>query len=373
MTRKKNKAGYLRQTFTMNGKRYQVYAHTATELCEKVAKKREEISQNIDSHRNPTLQEYFESYQARREHEVKENTRYVQMGRFKKLSGVKLAGVAFKDIKIKELTRGDIETAREILLEGGASTEYVNQIFGFLAQLLESATVEDIIQKNPVRGLKKLKRDRKPARETKHRALTKQETTDFFKAARENHSFLLNAFLVLIKTGMRTGELAALTFEDIDAKTGFIHIKHTLTRTANGGYIIGETPKTSSGLRDIPLTRELYDIFRKQRGLNAFIFGADKATDSTPLFRSIEGALLLNRAINIEIRNICKAAGVEVFTAHAFRDTFATRFIEQRPQDYKILSEILGHSKIDISLNLYTHVMTESKVEAMNDVQIITG
>ena len=63
-------------------------------------------------------------------------------------------------------------------------------------------------------------------------------------------------------------------------------------------------------------------------------------------------------------------AGIEKFTCHAFRNTYATRFIEQRPQDYKILSEILGHKDISITLNLYTHVMTENKVNAMNDVLI---
>ena len=47
--------------------------------------------------------------------------------------------------------------------------------------------------------------------------------------------------------------------------------------------------------------------------------------------------------------------------------------MEQRPQDFKILSEILGHKDVSITLNLYTHVMTKSKVKAMNDVVIKVG
>ncbi|MCF0229463.1 MAG: tyrosine-type recombinase/integrase [Parasporobacterium sp.] len=67
---------------------------------------------------------------------------------------------------------------------------------------------------------------------------------------------------------------------------------------------------------------------------------------------------------------ICKDAGIERFTCHAFRATFATRFIEQRPHDYKVLQEILGHANIKITLNLYTHVMKDSKVRAMEDLVI---
>ncbi|MBO6113536.1 MAG: hypothetical protein J6P57_00615 [Lachnospiraceae bacterium] len=48
-----------------------------------------------------------------------------------------------------------------------------------------------------------------------------------------------------------------------------------------------------------------------------------------------------------------------------------TRFIEQRPQDYKILSDILGHKDISITSNLYTHVMVDNKVKAMKDLNII--
>ena len=80
--------------------------------------------------------------------------------------------------------------------------------------------------------------------------------------------------------------------------------------------------------------------------------------------------ILREYELNREIKRICKQADIEQFTCHAFRNTFATRFIEQRPQDYKILSEILGHKDISITLNLYTHVMTENKVNAMQDIKV---
>ena len=77
--------------------------------------------------------------------------------------------------------------------------------------------------------------------------------------------------------------------------------------------------------------------------------------------------------MNREIKRICLEAEIDKFTCHAFRNTFATRFIEQRPQDYKILSEIMGHSDIKETLNTYTHVMIDNKVKAMNSVSIETA
>ena len=117
----------------------------------------------------------------------------------------------------------------------------------------------------------------------------------------------------------------------------------------------------------IPLTNQALETIRAQRQLNQVVFG--NVVHQT-LFRSPEGALLREYQVNREIKRICKKAGIEKFTCHAFRATFATRFIEQRPQDYKVLSEILGHSNTKITLDLYTHVMKDSKIKAMNGVEI---
>jgi integrase len=73
--------------------------------------------------------------------------------------------------------------------------------------------------------------------------------------------------------------------------------------------------------------------------------------------------------VNQDIARICKAAGIEKFTAHAFRDTFATRCVESGMQP-KTLQEIMGHTDIAMTMNLYAHVMEETKVSQMQAVKI---
>lgn len=80
--------------------------------------------------------------------------------------------------------------------------------------------------------------------------------------------------------------------------------------------------------------------------------------------------MLREYSTNREIARICRQGKIERFTCYALRATFATRFIEQRTQDYRVLSDILGHSNVGITLNLYTHVMDETKIKAMKSIEI---
>lgn len=234
-----------------------------------------------------------------------------------------------------------------------------------LSHVFNAAVRDETIQRNPCKCIEHIKRTEAPARETIHRALTKEETKAFFEVAKD--SYYINAFRLMLQTGIRVGEMAAINSFDVDRKEMMLHIGKTLTRDEIGVYEVGKTPKTDAGNRDIPLTGQALETIKAQKALNHLFFG--NAVHDT-LFRSEKGALLREYQVNREIKRICKKAGIEKFTCHAFRATFATRFIEQRPQDYKVLSEILGHSNIKITLNLYTHVMRDSKVMAMNGVEI---
>lgn len=369
--KRRYKGGYLRQRFTIDGKQYEVYAETREELNKKEAQKREEIEKGIQDVYNPTLNNYYNHFTDVRRRELKESTIRAQGVQYRCIASVSMtANLKFGEMRIKDITRRDIETAREKLLRDGKTPQHLNNCFAHLNHVFNAAVLDDTIQKNPCKLLKQLKREAPLIGENKHRALTIEETQRFFKAAAERNSYYTNDFLIMIKTGARIGEIAALYQTDIDRKKGFIHIRRTVTRNEIGGYEIGNSTKTYSGKRDIPLTTEVIEIIKNQQELNRALFGLEQ---DGLLFKSAEGDILREYGANREIKRICKAAEIEPFTCHAFRNTFATRFIEQQPENYKILSEILGHKDVSITLNLYTHVMAENKIIAMNDIMIKTG
>ena len=367
---KKRKDGYYEITFTYNGKRYSVYDKSKKEAEKKAHDKQTELENGLSKIFNPTLKDYYEQLANIRRREIKESTIRAQLCQFNTISSVSLTkGLTFGDMPIKDITRRDIENVRSILLSQGKTPQNLNNCFAHLNHVFSCAVVDETISKNPCKALKQLKRTDPSISETKHRSLTIEETKLFFEKAKERNSFYLNAFELMIKTGIRIGELTALTPFEIDRKGGFIHIKRTITRNEAGAYCMGETAKTKSGTRDIPLTEEVYSIIRDQINLNKMVYTNDS---NSLIFKSVEGEILREYTLNREIKRICKLANIDYFTCHAFRNTFATRFIEQRPQDYKILSEILGHKDISITLNLYTHAMTENKVNAMNELYIKT-
>ena len=357
--------GYLRSSFTYNGKRYYVYGADQKELLEKINKKKMELDRQEEDINNPVLNDYYDFFTEVRRNELSESTIRAQKAQYKNIAGVVMEnGMEFGDMRICDITRRNIEYARVALLKAGKTPQNLNICFAHLNHVFECAVRDDTIEKNPCKALKRLKRKDDTINENRHRALTADETKRFFDKAKERNSFYINCFKFMILTGVRIGELGALYLTDIDSKEGFIHIR----RTEDGKYIVGDDTKTVNGVRDIPLTKEINLAVKNQKALNRDFFGFDW---NGLLFKSSEGDILREYTVNREIKRICKDADIEYFTCHAFRNTFATRFIEQRPQDYKILSEILGHKDVSITLNLYTHVMKDNKVKAMKELNII--
>ncbi len=371
---KKRADGRFRASFTYQGKAYYVYSRNRAELETLKAAKLKELEENKENYENPTLNDYYEHFTQVRCREVRGNTIRAQKKEFHSIAETEIRkGVLFGQLRIRDIKRRDIENVREIMLKNGKTPENLNICFAHLNHVLNTAVLDETILVNPCRQLKRLTRTGTPVTDNKtgkHRALTEEETDKFFVTAEEKKSYYINVFKILILTGMRIGEVSALYPTDIDHQNHIIHVRRTVTRNEFGIYEIGENPKTASGVRDIPLTEEVFSIIQEQNIFNRLIFGNDY---SGLIFPSAEKEILRQYTVNREIKRICEKAGIIPFTCHALRATFATRFIEQRPGDYKILSEILGHKNVGITLNLYTHVMADKKVAAMNAVNIKTG
>ena len=362
---KKRADGRYQMSFPYEGKKYYVYGSSLKELEVNKLNKIIELQQGSLDHDNPVLDKYYETFTDLRRSKIKESTIRCQKSSYRNCADVVIRNkTKLGDMRIRDIKPKDIQAVQQALIaKKKYSTRTVNDCMKHLSHVFNAAVKDETIDRNPCRCIEHLRRTEPPARDTIHRALSVEETTAFFKAAAG--STFINCYKLMIQTGMRLGEACALTSADIDQDAGCIHVTKTVTRDEVGGYQIGDTPKTDAGRRDIPLTDIMLQIIKDQKLLlrKYMIF-------SQLLFPSTEGKILREYTLNRDIKKVCVKAGIEPFTCHAFRATFATRWIEQRPQDYKILSEILGHANIKITLDLYTHVMKESKDEAMKEIEI---
>lgn len=359
-----NKKERMKTSFTYDGKRYYVYGYSARELKQKEHEKRKELEEGEAARLNPKLDEYFERFIARHKLKVKENTIFHLRRRYKICSDTKVFGRRFGDYRIRDIRPADVLELQRILADSDRSSSTVNYYMRTISQIFSEAVREDLIDRTPCRAVSSVRRTETPARDNIHRALTVEETEAFLDAAKTSTYY--NAYRLMLNTGLRIGEVGALVPSDIDLKAGMLHVTKTLTCSESGAVIVGDTPKTDAGCRDIPLTRQIIAIIRDQQDINAVI----RIGGKRQIFRAVGGGYIKEPVINNDIRRVCKRAGIERIACHALRATFATRFIEQRPQDFKILSEILGHSNTKITLDLYTHVMRDKKVEAMEALDL---
>ena len=159
------------------------------------------------------------------------------------------------------------------------------------------------------------------------------------------------AVLLCLYTGLRLGELCALQWTDIDFEGKTLTVNRTVQRIAAPGrltktILLETTPKSESSHRTIPLTSELLEILSELKGKQPYVFGGKKPLEP--------------RTMQYHFKKILKEAGIKGRSFHTLRHTFATNCIENN-MDVKALSELLGHSDVRITLNLYVHPTMDSK------------
>lgn len=164
--------------------------------------------------------------------------------------------------------------------------------------------------------------------------------------------------LLALHTGIRIGELSALTWRDIDLEEGILYIRRNILRVyveneeaekAAITQVVEQKPKSSDSVRVIPLPSCLLTPLRDYRkDESAYVISGVKAAWAEP------------RTIQYRFRNILKQCQIEYFNFHMLRHVFASRCVSMG-LDVKSLSEILGHSSIQLTLNLYVHSSLQQK------------
>ena len=228
-----------------------------------------------------------------------------------------------------------------------------------LSAMFSDACENGLIAVNPV--TKSVKCPKKPEKNT--RVLTLDEQERFLTAARESINYY--HFLFILQTGVRSSELRGLKWGDVDFQNRIIHIRRNVTHDSNNNRFITGELKTSSGQRDIPMTKTAYDLLmdmkHQQANRKPKVISFEFADH---VFLNRNGKLLPNSNYDRYLEKLCHKAGIEKISMHTLRHTFATRCIESGMKP-KTLQKILGHANISMTMDLYVHVTEDEKAKEM--------
>lgn len=370
-----------------NGKRHIIYAKTLEELRKKEEEVKDNQRNNVKTNvARVTLNDIFELYMSGKT-ELKASTRtnynYMYNNYVRNELGVrKIVSIKYSDIK---------KFYNSLINDRGFKPNSMEIINTIIHPVFTLAVRDGYIRTNPTDGamaeIKKSHNWEKP----KRHALTVTEQQAFidFVANSKTYNHWLPLFTVFIGTGCRVGEIVGLRWCDCDFERGSISINHNLVyRQADDGKCAFHvtTPKTSAGIRTVPMLKDVRKALLQEKkkqmaegfndteidGYTGFIF--------TNKVGYIHNPQTINRAIkriirdhNNEEKEIAKQEKREPilirdFSVHNLRHTFCTRFCENET-NLKVIQEIMGHSDISTTMNIYAEATNDKKQEAFSQLE----
>ncbi|KJS23116.1 MAG: hypothetical protein VR72_02810 [Clostridiaceae bacterium BRH_c20a] len=265
-------------------------------------------------------------------------------------------------VALADLKTDDIQKLLNKMNKEGSSSSTTRRVAHIMNSAIKQAMKNRLISWNPVDAavLPKMKIKEK-------RAMTMEEMDKFINILQEDRWGA--AFLTLLGTGLRRGELLGQREQDINLDEGYTEIKQALAITKEKGLILDE-PKTKSSKGKIPLPEIVVNALRKhltrQKQLEKWF--ADKYNNEHKLlFCTDYGTPINPRNFSRKFNQLRKKAGIpKEITLHGLRHTFATRLLELG-ENQRIIQELLRHSKGDTT-EIYTHVSMDVKKAAAEKI-----
>lgn len=259
--------------------------------------------------------------------------------------------------RLDELTPSAIDVWTGRLLDEGRSPASIRKALDILGLALDVAVRDGKIRTNPVREASKPRIPR-----TEVDFYTSDQIGALLRAA---EGYRLEPLLRLaVFTGLRRGEALALRWRDVDAEAGTLRVTGTLGRVR--GRLVRQEPKTNSGTRVVPLVGDALQALDDARALQALDQEASEywRNDAGFVFTTESGEPVDPSNLGRWFARVRKRAGISTGSWHTLRHSAASRLL-RNGTPILVVSRLLGHAKVQITLDLYGHLTTSDIAEAV--------
>jgi integrase len=258
-------------------------------------------------------------------------------------------------VKLKKLTPLHVQQFYGAKLESGLSKRTVEYLHAVLHSALKQAVRWELVPRNVTEAVDPPRPERK-----ERPTFNLDQARIFLRSARDDRWEAL--YVLVIQTGMRRGELFGLRWDDVDLDNGWLHVRQTLAPDGKSF----NAPKTPKARRKIRLTSFAVDALRKHKVAqnqerlrqggswrdHGLVFPSQVGTPMSP-----------DNFVRRSYKPLLKQAGLPQLTFHDLRHTFASLMM---PNEHpKIVQEMLGHSRIGTTLDIYSHLSQDMQEEAV--------
>ena len=265
--------------------------------------------------------------------------------------------------QLQKLSPQHLQAFYTLKLEEGLSAQTVFAFHSLLHKALDTAVRWNLLSRNVCDAVS-------PPRPKRHEihTLTPEQAQQLLKAVNDHRLKIL--FVLALATGMRLGELLCLKWQDIN--DGSLQVRRTLYYVSKVGFVEAE-PKTEKSRRNIILPTFVLEELKQHRirQLEERLKAGEAWQEHNLVICTVIGGYISPGDISSKLlRNILQKAGLPRIRFHDLRHSAATLLLSMGVHP-KVVQELLGHSQISMTMDIYSHVLPTMQKEAMEKINTL--